>query len=54
MPVASPLDAHAEDFLMRRTIRPSTSKARAIALAAIRETFEETGLLVGTKCDAAM
>ena len=52
MPVASPLDAHAEAFLMRRTIRPSTSKARAIALAAIRETFEETGLLVGTKCDA--
>jgi 8-oxo-dGTP pyrophosphatase MutT (NUDIX family) len=28
---------------------PSAARARAIALAAIRETFEETGLLVGAK-----
>lgn len=32
---------------MRET--PSAARARAIALAAIRETFEETGLLVGEK-----
>ncbi len=32
---------------MRET--PSAARARAIALAAIRETFEETGLLVGAK-----
>jgi 8-oxo-dGTP pyrophosphatase MutT (NUDIX family) len=28
--------------------RPSVSRARALALAAVRETFEETGLLIGT------
>lgn len=28
---------------------PSAARARAIALAAIRETFEETGILVGTR-----
>jgi 8-oxo-dGTP pyrophosphatase MutT (NUDIX family) len=47
MPVAQPLDTHAEDYLMRHTVRPSAAKARALALAAIRETFEETGLLLG-------
>lgn len=48
MPVAKPLDPNAEGYLMRRMQRPSAVKARAIALAAIRETFEETGLLLGT------
>jgi 8-oxo-dGTP pyrophosphatase MutT (NUDIX family) len=47
MPVASPLDPHAEMQLMKRLQRPSATKARAFALAAIRETFEETGLLLG-------
>lgn len=37
-----------EDRLLARTLRPSPSKARALALAAIRETFEETGLLFGS------
>lgn len=37
-----------EDRLAKRTVRPSPLKARALALAAIRETFEETGLLFGT------
>jgi 8-oxo-dGTP pyrophosphatase MutT (NUDIX family) len=49
MPVAGVLDRHVEDRLMRRVTRPSIAKARALALAAIRETFEETGLLLGTK-----
>jgi 8-oxo-dGTP pyrophosphatase MutT (NUDIX family) len=31
--------------------RPSAIKARAFALAAIRETFEETGLLLGVRSD---
>jgi len=31
--------------------RPSRSRARGIALAAIRETFEETGLLIGRTGD---
>jgi 8-oxo-dGTP pyrophosphatase MutT (NUDIX family) len=47
MPVARPLDAHAEAHLMKRLQRASPVKARAFALAAIRETFEETGLLLG-------
>ena len=37
-----------EDRLGKRCLRPSTGKARALALAAIRETFEETGLLFGS------
>jgi 8-oxo-dGTP pyrophosphatase MutT (NUDIX family) len=49
MPVASPLDARAESRLMSRVVRPSRLKARALALAAIRETFEETGLLIGSR-----
>ena len=32
---------------MKRVARPSPAKARALALAAIRETFEESGLLLG-------
>jgi 8-oxo-dGTP pyrophosphatase MutT (NUDIX family) len=52
MPVATDLDPHAGARLMRAVRRPSLGKARALALAAIRETFEETGLLLGTKVDA--
>ena len=43
------LDPRAEKKLMLDTRRPTASKARALALAAIRETFEETGLFVGSK-----
>jgi 8-oxo-dGTP pyrophosphatase MutT (NUDIX family) len=49
MPAASPLDPRAEARLMRHAVRPSPAKARAMALAAIRETFEETGLLIGSR-----
>jgi 8-oxo-dGTP pyrophosphatase MutT (NUDIX family) len=49
MPVASPLHRLTEARLMRRISRPSAAKARAFALSAIRETFEETGLLIGSK-----
>jgi 8-oxo-dGTP pyrophosphatase MutT (NUDIX family) len=45
----APLDPRAEAKLMRQVRRPSATKARALALAAIRETFEETGLLLGAK-----
>src|SRR4029079_19027685 len=51
MPVASELDAHAGARLMRAVRRPSLAKARALALAAVRETFEETGLMLGTRVD---
>jgi len=37
-----------EDRLGKRVLRPSAGKARALALTAIRETFEETGLLFGS------
>lgn len=42
------LSARAEEALLARTRRPSPDRGRALALAAIRETFEETGLLLGT------
>jgi 8-oxo-dGTP pyrophosphatase MutT (NUDIX family) len=44
---AAHLDAQVGDRLMRGVQRPSPAKARALVLAAIRETFEETGLLIG-------
>jgi 8-oxo-dGTP pyrophosphatase MutT (NUDIX family) len=49
MPVAGTLSDRAEQALMARVLRPSSQRARALALAAIRETFEETGLMLGTK-----
>jgi 8-oxo-dGTP pyrophosphatase MutT (NUDIX family) len=48
MAAARPLDRHAEERLMRAVKRPSPVRARALALAAIRETYEETGLLLGS------
>jgi 8-oxo-dGTP pyrophosphatase MutT (NUDIX family) len=51
VPVAGALDAHVEAKLMRHVQRPSRDKARGFAVAAIREVFEETGLLLGRKVD---
>lgn len=48
MRVAGTLDAMCEARLSARVWRPSPGKPRALALAAIRETFEETGLMLGT------
>jgi 8-oxo-dGTP pyrophosphatase MutT (NUDIX family) len=53
MPVAKPLHEQAEQQLMKRLQKPSASKARAFALAAVRETFEETGLMLGIQDKAA-
>ena len=47
MSVAGPLDEIVEQKLLARTRRSSPEFARGLALAAIRETFEETGLAVG-------
>lgn len=41
------LDAPIESRLKRKTQRPSGLMSRALVVAAIRETFEETGLLLG-------
>jgi 8-oxo-dGTP pyrophosphatase MutT (NUDIX family) len=53
VPVAGSLDPHIEAKLLRHVQRPSRDKARAFAVAAIREVFEETGLLLGRKVDGA-
>ena len=47
MNVTGTLDERCEARLMARVQRPTVSRTRALALAAIRETFEETGLLFG-------
>ena len=48
MNVAGTLHATVEERLTLRVTRGSPAKARALALAAIRETFEEAGLLIGS------
>jgi 8-oxo-dGTP pyrophosphatase MutT (NUDIX family) len=47
MSATGSLDPDVEAKLNARVRRPSPGFARAIALAAIRETFEETGLAIG-------
>jgi 8-oxo-dGTP pyrophosphatase MutT (NUDIX family) len=47
--VAAPLAAEEEARLMARPGRASAARARAIALSAIRETYEEAGLLIGRR-----
>ena len=47
MAAAGALDPVVEEKLNVRVRRPSPGFARALALAAIRETFEETGLAIG-------
>lgn len=49
MPVYGVLDADSERRLMSMVQRPSAVRARGLAAAAIREMYEETGLLVGTR-----
>jgi len=53
MPVAKPLHEQMEQQLMKKLQRPSLAKARAFALAAVRETFEETGLMLGIRQNSA-
>jgi 8-oxo-dGTP pyrophosphatase MutT (NUDIX family) len=45
--VAAPLDAEETARLALACPKASASRARRLALAAIRETFEETGLVIG-------
>jgi len=52
MPSATPLEPRVATRLMQAMQRPNAVRARAFALAAIRETFEETGILLGTKAAA--
>jgi 8-oxo-dGTP pyrophosphatase MutT (NUDIX family) len=49
MPAATPLHERDIARLMQRVRRPSPAKAAACALAAVRETYEETGLMLGAR-----
>lgn len=51
MASATPLDPMVEGRLMMQMRRPSPLKARGFPLAAIREVFEETGLVLGAKAN---
>src|SRR3954463_7191617 len=44
IPIATPLDRHVKARLLRAA---SERRARALGVAAVRETFEETGLILG-------
>jgi 8-oxo-dGTP pyrophosphatase MutT (NUDIX family) len=46
-PIGDALHPVVEAKLMKRVQRPSRRRARALAVAAIRETLEETGILLG-------
>lgn len=49
IPVAAGLHAAEEEKLIGRGSRASAARARAIALSAVRETYEEAGLLIGKR-----
>ncbi|EHP92297.1 MULTISPECIES: NUDIX hydrolase [Methylorubrum] len=49
MPVAGALSQRADDALRAKLPRAPHHLGRSLALAAIRETYEETGLLIGTR-----
>jgi 8-oxo-dGTP pyrophosphatase MutT (NUDIX family) len=54
VPTSAPLDPLDTERLMRRVKHPSAAKAAAYALAAIRETYEETGMMVGAPANRAL
>jgi 8-oxo-dGTP pyrophosphatase MutT (NUDIX family) len=54
MSAATALDPRVEARLMREVRYPSPQKSRGYPLAAIREVFEETGLLLGVKREEPM
>lgn len=49
IPVAAPLHREEETKLTSGPGRTNAARARAVALSAIRETYEEAGLLIGRK-----
>jgi 8-oxo-dGTP pyrophosphatase MutT (NUDIX family) len=54
MATFAPLDPRHVGRLMQRVKYPSAAKAGAFALAALRETYEETGLMLGIRTEAPM
>ena len=54
MPVADDLaPVSLEKLLVDMKGKPSPRRARALALAAVRETWEESGIMLGAECAAA-
>ncbi len=53
IPIAAPLHREIEAKLAAGPGRTNAARARAIALSAIRETYEEAGLLIGRKSPLA-
>ncbi len=51
VPVAAPIPPELEANLMKGSPKTEPSRARSLAIAAIREACEETGLCLGCKCD---
>jgi 8-oxo-dGTP pyrophosphatase MutT (NUDIX family) len=54
MAVSAALHERHTATLMRKLKRPSPAKAAAFALAAVRETYEETGLMLGVPAAGAV
>jgi 8-oxo-dGTP pyrophosphatase MutT (NUDIX family) len=53
VPVAAPIPKALEENLLKGSPRITASRARALAIAAIREACEETGLCLGRTSDGA-
>src|SRR4051812_23636556 len=53
VPVAAPIPAELEANLLKGRPRITPGRARSLAIAAIREAAEETGLCLGRKSDGA-
>ena len=52
MATASELSTETQTRLADRVVRKSDARGRALALTALRETYEETGLVIGRKAEA--
>src|SRR5207302_10653184 len=51
LPVAAPISGELEANLLKGSPKIASSRARALAVAAIREACEETGLCLGRKVE---
>ena len=54
VPVAAPIPRELEANLLKGSPKTPLTRARSLAIAAIREACEETGLCLGRKTDAAV
>jgi 8-oxo-dGTP pyrophosphatase MutT (NUDIX family) len=53
VPVAAPIPKELENNLLKGSPKITASRAKSLAIAAIREACEETGLCLGRKADGA-